>query len=62
MIMLQRKLGGPILLLDKRVLKKHRHLTLSGAMIWYLRDEQDKEIVINGKVILDKMKLNKEQD
>jgi hypothetical protein len=31
-------------------------------MIWYLRDEQDKEIVINGKVILDKMKLNKEQD
>jgi hypothetical protein len=29
----------------------HGHLAASGAIIWYLRDEQGKEIIKNGEVI-----------
>ncbi len=30
--------------------KKHGHLSLSGATVWYLRDEQGKEIVVDGNI------------
>jgi hypothetical protein len=29
----------------------HGHMAASGATIWYLRDEQGKEIIVDGKVI-----------
>jgi len=29
----------------------HGHATLSGAGLWYLRDEQGKEIIKNGSII-----------
>jgi len=29
----------------------HGHLSASGAAIWYLRDEQGREIIKNGKVV-----------
>jgi len=31
--------------------QSHAHLTASGAMIWYLRDEQGKEIIKNGSKV-----------
>ena len=29
----------------------HGHMTASGALIWYLRDEQGKEIIKNGSIV-----------
>jgi len=29
----------------------HAHATLSGANLWYLRDEEGKEIIKNGSVV-----------
>lgn len=29
----------------------HGHMAASGAMIWYLRDEQGNEIIVDGKII-----------
>lgn len=29
----------------------HGHMAASGAAIWYLRDEQGKEIIVNGSVV-----------
>lgn len=33
--------------------QSHGHLTASGAIIWYLKDEQGKEIIKNGSVVSD---------
>jgi len=30
----------------------HGHMATSGAAIWYLRDEQGKEIIVDGKAVL----------
>src|SRR3989344_3266184 len=29
----------------------HGHMALSGATVWYLRDEQGKEIIVDGQVV-----------
>lgn len=29
----------------------HGHMVASGAIIWYLRDEQGNEIIVDGKVV-----------
>ena len=38
----------------QRTTGSHAHATLSGAIIWYLRDEEGKEIIKNGSVVSDK--------
>lgn len=37
--------------IGQRGSEKHGHLALSGATVWYLRDEQGKDIVVNGSVV-----------
>ena len=37
--------------IGQRGSERHGHLSLSGATVWYLRDEQGKEIVVNGGVV-----------
>jgi len=39
------------ILIGQRGTKSHGHLTASGAIIWYLRDEQGKEIIKNGSKV-----------
>ena len=38
-------------LFGQRGFESHGHATLSGASLWYLRDEQGKEIIRNGSVV-----------
>ena len=39
------------ILIGQRNNPSHGHLALSGVTVWYLRDEQGMEIVVNGSVI-----------
>lgn len=38
--------------LGQKGVQPHGHMALSGATIWYLRDEQGNEIIKDGKVVL----------
>ncbi len=35
----------------RRGTSSHGHATASGAMLWYLRDEQGREIIKNGSIV-----------
>ena len=38
-------------LIGQKDSEPHGHLALSGSAVWYLRDEEGKEIVVDGNVI-----------
>jgi len=38
-------------IIGQRGSNSHGHITASGAMIWYLRDEQGNEIIKNGSKV-----------